>query len=431
MAKIKNVRAREILDSRGFPTLEADVELDDGALGRASVPSGASTGEHEAVELRDGDKKRFGGKGVRQAVENVVKVLGPGVQGVDAADQVSIDETLIALDGSANKGKLGANALLGVSMAAARAAAASSGEPLYAHLRKAFNIKSKEYLLPAPMLNIINGGKHADSGLDIQEFMVVPVDAPDFPTALRMGAEIYQHLKKILIEKNHSTAVGDEGGFAPHLKSHDEAIEVILSAIAKAGYSGRVRLAIDAAASEFYRVGKYQFEGKPRTAQDMIEIYGQWLGRHPILSLEDPLAEDDWIGWQSLTGKLGEKARIVGDDIFVTNLERLDRGIKESTANAILIKLNQIGTVMETVHAVLKAHGAGFTSIISHRSGETEDSFIADLAVAVNAGAIKTGAPCRSERLAKYNQLLRIHDELGGKAQFAGDRVFRAGAVHA
>jgi enolase len=431
MAKIKDVRAREILDSRGFPTLEADVELEDGTIGRAAVPSGASTGEHEAVELRDNDKSRFLGKGVRLAVENVAKVLGPAVSGLDARDQVAVDETMIGLDGSSNKGKLGANALLGVSMAAARAAAQSDGIPLYDQLRRAFDIKSKEYYLPAPMLNVINGGKHADSGLDIQEFMVVPVDARDFPEALRMGAEIYQHLKKILTDQNHSIAVGDEGGFAPHLKSHDEAIEMLLGAIDKAGYEGRVKISIDAAASEFYRVGKYHFEGQARSSAEMIDIYTRWVSHNPILSVEDPLAEDDWDGWKAMTDKLGDKTRIVGDDLFVTNLERLNRGIESKSANAILIKLNQIGTVMETVHAVLKAHGAGFTSIISHRSGETEDSFIADLAVATNAGAIKTGAPCRSERLAKYNQLLRIHDALGGRAQFAGDRVFRAGAVHA
>ncbi|MFH2203662.1 MAG: phosphopyruvate hydratase [Elusimicrobiota bacterium] len=430
MAKIKDVRAREILDSRGFPTLEAEIVLEDGAIGRAAVPSGASTGEHEAVELRDKDKSRFLGKGVRQAVENVVQVLGPAVKSMDAADQVGIDETIIGLDGSSNKGKLGANALLGVSMAAARAAAASSGTPLYIHLRKAFNIKHEEFLLPAPMLNIINGGKHADSGLDVQEFMIVPTDAADFPEALRMGAEIYQHLKMLLKARNHSVAVGDEGGFAPHLNSHDEALEIVLEAIQKAGYEGRVQLALDAAASEFFKVGKYQFEGQARTAAEMNEIYARWVAHHPIISLEDPLAEDDWDGWKALTAKIGDKTRIIGDDIFVTNLERLGRGIEEKSANSILIKLNQIGTVMETVHAVLKAHGAGFMSVISHRSGETEDPFIADLAVALNAGAIKTGAPCRSERLAKYNQLLRIHDELGDKAVFARDRAFRAG-VHA
>jgi enolase len=430
MAKIVDVHAREILDSRGFPTLEAEVRLDDGHLGRAAVPSGASTGEHEAVELRDGDKERFLGKGVSTAVKNVVDTLGPALKGLDATRQIDIDEKMIELDGTSNKGKLGANALLGVSMAASRAAALSSKLPLYDHLRAAFEISDSQYLLPAPMLNIINGGKHADSGLDVQEFMVVPTGAADFPQALRMGAEIYQHLKKILSGRGESIAVGDEGGFAPRLKTHDEALAVIAEAVNKAGYSGQVKFAIDAAASEFFTDGKYVFEKAPISAAEMTSKYAAWVDNFPVVSIEDPLAEDDWDGWKALTAELGSKIRVIGDDLFVTNLTRLDRGIREASGNAILIKLNQIGTVTETVRAVLKAHEAGFSAVISHRSGETEDAYIADLAVALNAGAIKTGAPCRSERLAKYNQLLRIHDELGAKASYAGDKAFRS-AVHA
>ncbi len=429
MSKIASVTAREILDSRGFPTLEAEVRLESGALGRAAVPSGASTGEHEAVELRDGDKGRFLGKGVIQAVANAKDALGPALIGMDANDQKAIDEKMLGLDGTPNKGKLGANALLGVSMAVSRAAAAEKGVPLYRHLRDAFSIDEKEWLLPVPMLNIINGGQHADSGLDVQEFMVVPIGAPSFPEALRWGAEIYQHLKKLLSARGEATAVGDEGGFAPRLKTHDEAIEIIFEAIKIAGYSGKVSLSLDAAASEFCQDGKYGFEGGSLSAVEMTGKYAAWVEKYPVASIEDPLDENDWDGWKTLTAKLGDRIRVIGDDLFVTNVERLDRGIKEASANSILIKLNQIGTVTETVAAVLKAHAAGFSAVISHRSGETEDSYIADLSVALNAGAIKTGAPCRSERLSKYNQLLRIHDELGSEAKYSGDKAFRA-AVH-
>ncbi|MBI5242365.1 MAG: phosphopyruvate hydratase [Elusimicrobia bacterium] len=426
MAKIRSICAREILDSRGFPTVEVDVALSDGAFGRAAVPSGASTGEHEALELRDGDSKRFLGKGVLKAVKNV-SALFKAVKGMDAADQEAVDEKMIALDGTPAKTRLGANAVLGVSMAVSRAQAASSGKPLYRRLRDAFKVKDKEFLLPAPMMNIINGGKHADSGLDIQEFMIVPVGAPSYPEAMRMGAEVYQHLKKLLASRGLVTAVGDEGGFAPKLSRNAEAAEVILEAIEKAGHSGAVKLALDAAASEFHQDSDntYKFDGKRHTSQELTQVYSGWLSKYPFLSLEDPLAEDDWDGWSRLSATLGGKALVIGDDLFVTNLARLERGISERAANAILIKLNQIGTVTETVRAVMRSREAGFSAVISHRSGETEDAYIADLAVALNTGAIKTGAPCRSERLAKYNQLLRIHGELGRKAVYAKDRAFR------
>ncbi|MFH1722995.1 MAG: phosphopyruvate hydratase [Elusimicrobiota bacterium] len=429
--KIKEVRAREILDSRGFPTLEVEVILDDGSVGRAAVPSGASTGQHEALELRDGDAARYCGKGVTKAIGNVVNVLGPALRGSDAADQQAADEKLIARDGTPNKSGLGANALLGVSMAVSRAAAAGRREPLYRHLRAAFGMKDGEYLLPAPMLNIVNGGVHADSGLDVQEFMIVPVGASSFPEAMRMGVEVYQALKKLLKAGGYSTAVGDEGGFAPRLGSHDEALDTVLEAVRKAGYEKQIRLALDVAASEFFQDGKYRFEGSELSSEDITGRYAAWVQKHPIVSIEDPLAEDDWKGYSALTAALGGRIRVIGDDLFVTNLERLDRGIRERSANAILIKLNQIGTVTETVRAVMKAHKAGFTTVISHRSGETEDSYIADLSVALDAGAIKTGAPCRSERLAKYNQLLRIHEELGGRARYAGDAAFRPAGVGA
>ncbi|MBI3299302.1 MAG: phosphopyruvate hydratase [Elusimicrobia bacterium] len=431
MAKIKSVAAREVIDSRGFPTLEAEVLLSDGSLGRASVPSGASTGEHEAVELRDGDAARFAGKGVLTAVRNAAKVLGPAVKGLDASDQRAVDKRLLAADGTPNKGKLGANALLGVSMAASRAAAASKKKPLYEHLRAAFGIKDKEWLLPAPMLNIINGGKHADSGLDVQEFMIVPTGAASFPEAMRLGCEAYQVLKKLLHERGQSTAVGDEGGFAPRIKTHEAVLDTIGEALKRSGGAGRVRISLDCAASEYYKGGVYKFEGQGLSASAMTDRYASWTKNYGLLSIEDPLAEDDWSGWKAMTDRLGAVLRIVGDDIFVTNAQRLERGIAEGSANAILIKLNQIGTVTETVDAVLRAHQAGFTSIISHRSGETEDPYIADLAVALNAGAIKTGAPCRSERLSKYNQLLRISDALGRKARYAGDRAFKRRAVPA
>ena len=429
MAKIQSVRALEILDSRGFPTVEAEVRLDDGTAASAAVPSGASTGEHEAVELRDGDKARFGGKGVSKAVSHVEGPLAALLKGKDAGDQAGIDKAMIAADGTPNKGKLGANALLSLSMAVCRAAAASAKLPLYAYIRKAYGMPEKEWLLPTPMLNVINGGKHADSGLDVQEFMLVPVGVASFHDGLRAGAEVYQVLKKTLAGMKMVTAVGDEGGFAPHLKDHPAVLDVLTDAIAKAGYQGKVRLGLDSAASEFHSDGAYQFEKKPRTAAEMTDIYGGWQKKYGIISYEDPLAENDWAGWKAMTAKLGAGVRIIGDDIFVTNPEFLKRGIQEKAANAILIKLNQIGTVTETVETIQTAHKAGFSTVVSHRSVETEDAFIADFTVATNAGAIKTGAPCRSERLCKYNQLLRIERDLGAKAKYAGMTCFKTAAA--
>ena len=429
--KIQSIKAFEILDSRGFPTVEAEVRLDDGAIGRAAVPSGASTGEHEAVELRDDEKSRFLGKGVRKACGNVEGELAAAVKGMDAGDLRALDAKMIKLDGTENKGRLGANALLAVSLGAARAAAASRKMPLYSSIRESYSLRFSDYLLPTPMFNVINGGKHADSGLDVQEFMLVPTGAASFSDSLRAGAEIYQILKKDLAAMKMVTAVGDEGGFAPHLKTHGEALDVLKAAVAKAGYTDKVKLAVDAAASEFFKAGSYTFEGQPRTAQQMTDIYAGWVKKYGVISMEDPLAEDDWAGWKHLTQVVGGQSRVVGDDLFVTNPKRLERGIKDGSANSILIKLNQIGTLTETVDTVLMAQKAGFTCIISHRSGETEDPFIADLAVALNAGAIKTGAPCRSERLAKYNQLLRIERELGGKAKYAGGACFTAAAAAA
>jgi len=425
MAKIESVRALEILDSRGFPTVEAEVRLDDGTVASAAVPSGASTGEHEAVELRDGDKARFGGKGVLKAVSHVDGPLAKLLKGKDPREQSALDKAMIAEDGTSNKGKLGANALLSLSMAVCRAAAVSAKLPLYVYLRKAYGLPEGEWLLPTPMLNVINGGKHADSGLDVQEFMLVPVGAASFHDGLRAGAEIYQTLKKTLAGMKMTVAVGDEGGFAPQLKDHASALDVLTDSIVKAGYKDRVRLGLDSAASEFYKDGSYVFEKKPRTAAEMSEVYGGWQKKYGIISYEDPLAEDDWAGWKGMTAKLGAGVTIIGDDIFVTNPERLNRGIKEGVANSILIKLNQIGTVTETVEAIQTAHKAGYSTVISHRSGETEDAFIADFAVATNAGAIKTGAPCRSERLCKYNQLLRIERELGAKGRYAGMACFK------
>jgi enolase len=413
--KIASVRAQEILDSRGFPTVAAEVTLEGGQSGWAAVPSGASTGEHEAVELRDGDKARFAGKGVLKAVANANGEIAKAVKGMDARDVAAVDGKMIGLDGTDNKGRLGANAILAVSMATARAAAGKT--PLYEFLRESYGIKSPEWLLPAPMLNVINGGKHADSGLDVQEFMIVPTGAKTFSDGLRWGAEVYQILKKKLAAMGMTTAVGDEGGFAPKLKTHAEALDVLVEACK--GYD--MRLALDCAASEYYKDGKYVLEGK---AQDVAAVYAGWVSKYGIVSIEDPLAEDDWAGWQALTAKL--PCRTIGDDLFVTNPKRLARGIKERSANAILIKLNQIGTLTETVQAVTDAQKAGFSAVISHRSGETEDSFIADLAVALNAGAIKTGAPCRSERLAKYNRLLQIEAALGPSATYAGGRSFEA-----
>ena len=429
MAKIQSVRALEILDSRGLPTVFAEVTLADGAHGGAAVPSGASTGAHEAVELRDGDKKRYLGKGVLRAVGHVEGELAQAVKGLDAADLPALDAKMIALDGTPNKGRLGANAILAVSLAAARAQAVSLKLPLYAFLRKAYGLPEDRWLLPTPMFNVINGGKHADSGLDVQEFMIVPTEAPSFAEALRAGAEVYQVLKKALAALQMTVAVGDEGGFAPKLKTHAEALEVLAKAIADAGYAGKVRLALDAASSEFYKDGRYVLEGQPRSAAELGEIYAAWAAKYGFVSLEDPLAEDDWSGWAALTAKLGDRLRLIGDDLFVTNPQRLKRGIAEKSANAILIKLNQIGSLTETVACVRDAQKAGFSTVISHRSGETEDAFIADLAVALNACAIKTGAPCRSERLAKYNRLRQIESALGAKAEYAGGAAFRAAAA--
>ncbi|MEK7382762.1 MAG: phosphopyruvate hydratase [Elusimicrobiota bacterium] len=429
MAKIQSVRAQEILDSRGLPTIAAEVTLADGSVGAAAVPSGASTGMHEAVELRDGDKTRYLGKGVLKAVANASGEIAKAVKGMDAASPAKIDMKLIDLDDTPNKGRLGANAILAVSLAAARAQAVSSKLPLYAFLRKAYGLPEERWILPTPMFNVVNGGRHADSGLDIQEFMVVPIELSSFHEALRAGAEVYQALKKALAALKMTVSVGDEGGFAPKLKTHAEVLDVLAKAIADAGYAGKVRLALDCAASEYFKDDKYVLEGKILTSSQVGEVYAAWAAKHAIVSIEDPLAENDWAGWKALTAKLGDRMRIIGDDLFVTNPERLARGIKEKSANAILIKLNQIGTLTETVRTVADAQKAGFSCVISHRSGETEDAFIADLAVALNAGAIKTGAPCRSERLAKYNRLLQIETALGAKADYAGALAFQAAAT--
>ena len=423
MAMITEVYAREILDSRGNPTIEVEVCLEDGSVGRAAVPSGASTGAHEAVELRDGDKNRYLGKGVTKAVDNVNDVIAEALIGLEATRQVEIDEMLIRLDGTPNKGKLGANAILGVSMAVAKAAAASVGLPLYLYLG---GVYAQE--LPVPMMNILNGGQHADNNVDIQEFMIMPVGAASFSEALRMNAEIYHGLKALLNAKGLGTGLGDEGGFAPNLKSNEEAIEVILEAVKKAGYKPGedIMIALDVAASEFYKDGKYQMEGEGlvKTSNQMVDYLAALCEKYPIVSIEDGLAEDDWKGWKALTKKLGTKVQLVGDDLFVTNEERLLEGIKNDTANAILIKVNQIGTLTETFNAIETAKRAGHTCIISHRSGETEDTTLADIAVAVNAGQIKTGAPARTDRVAKYNQLLRIEEDLGGAAKYKGKAVF-------
>jgi enolase len=424
MAKIESVRSLEILDSRGLPTVYAETTLSDGSVGAAAVPSGASTGAHEAVELRDGDKARFLGKGVTKAVAHASGEIAKAVKGLDAGDPAALDAKMIALDGTPNKGRLGANAILAVSLSAARAEAVSRKLPLYAFLRKAYGLAEDRWILPTPMLNVINGGKHADSGLDVQEFMLVPSGAKTFAAGLRAGAEIYQVLKKALAAMKMTVAVGDEGGFAPKLKTHAEALDVLTKAIADAGYAGKVRLALDAAATEYYKDGKYVLEGKALTAEQAGEVYAGWVAKYGFASFEDPLAEDDWAGWAALTAKLGGTLRLIGDDLFVTNPVRLKRGIAEKSANAILIKLNQIGTLTETVTTVRDAQKAGFSTVISHRSGETEDAFIADLAVALNAGAIKTGAPCRSERLAKYNRLLQIESALGSRAEYAGPQAF-------
>ena len=423
MAVITDVYAREIMDSRGNPTVEVEVYLEDGTIGRAAVPSGASTGQFEAVELRDSESPRYLGKGVLQAVANVNDIIGPAILGFDASEQVAIDGVMIELDGTPNKAKLGANAILGVSMAVARAAAESYDLPLFQYLG---GTNAKE--LPVPMMNILNGGAHADNNVDIQEFMIMPIGASSFMEALRYCAEVYHTLKGVLKAKGLATGVGDEGGFAPNLGSNEEALQVITEAIEKAGLvvGKDIVFAIDAASSELYKDGKYHLagEGKVKTAAEMVEYYAELCEKYPIYSIEDGLAEEDWEGWKLLTERLGKTVQLVGDDLFVTNTERLSRGIKEDTANAILIKVNQIGTLTETFDAIEMAKRAGYTAVISHRSGETEDSTIADIAVAVNAGQIKTGAPARSERVAKYNQLLRIEDMLAETAQYRGSDVF-------
>ena len=426
--EITEIKAREILDSRGNPTIEVDVRLRGGALGRAAVPSGASTGVHEALELRDGDAKRYGGKGVLKAVANVNRTIAGKLKGADAANQSALDRALIELDGTPNKSKLGANATLGVSLAAAYASAAAAGVPLYRYLNP------DAHVMPVPQMNVVNGGRHADSNVDMQEFMIVPAGAGNFADAIRMGAEVFHALAAVLKKRGHSTNVGDEGGFAPNLKSNEEPIEVILDAIANAGYRPGidVSIALDPASSEFYEDGKYVFarsDKRARSAEQMVDFYAGWLKKYPIVSLEDGLAEDDWAGWKILTRELGAKTQLVGDDIFVTNPKFLKRGIEEHVANSILIKLNQIGTLTETLATIEMARRAGYTSVISHRSGETEDTTIADLAVATGAGQIKTGSMSRSERIAKYNRLLRIAEELGAKAQYPGAAVFKRAAA--
>ncbi len=423
MSRINSVRGREILDSRGNPTVEVDVWLHDGSVGRAAVPSGASTGENEALELRDGGT-RYGGKGVQKAVNFVNDVIGPEIQGLDALDQRHVDQTLIRLDGTNNKGHLGANAILGVSLATAKAAAASRRLPLYRYLGGA-----NAHTLPVPMMNILNGGAHADNNVDVQEFMVMPVGAPTFREGLRMGVEVFHALRNELKKKGLNTAVGDEGGFAPNLQSNAEAVETILSAISAAGYKAGedIVLALDPASSEFYKDGTYLLEAEKNSRKntpDMIDFWTDWVEKYPIVSIEDGLAESDWAGWIELTKRLGSRVQLVGDDLFVTNTEYLSRGIKEGAANSILVKVNQIGTLTETLDAIQMAHRAGYTTIISHRSGETEDATIADLAVAVNAGQIKTGSASRSDRTAKYNQLLRIEEELGASAYYPGRTAF-------
>ena len=425
MSVITEIHAREILDSRGNPTVEVDVALDSGAFGRAAVPSGASTGAHEAVELRDGDKSRFGGKGVLKAVESVNGEIYDALAGLDADDQRAIDLAMIDLDGTENKSRLGANAILGVSLAVARAAAEDAGLPLYRYVGGAF-----ASLLPVPMMNIINGGAHADNPIDIQEFMIMPVGAETGADAIRMGSEIFQSLKKKLKDAGHNTNVGDEGGFAPNIGSTDEALGFVMKAIEAAGYKpgDDVMLALDAASTEFFKNGKYELagEGKSLSPEQMVAYWSDLVGRFPIISIEDGMAEDDWEGWKALTDAIGNKVQLVGDDLFVTNPKRLAQGIRQGVANSILVKVNQIGTLSETLEAVDMAHKAGYTAVLSHRSGETEDSTIADLAVATNCGQIKTGSLSRSDRLAKYNQLIRIEEQLGVAARFAGRGILKA-----
>lgn len=423
MSIITDVYAREVLDSRGNPTVEVEVHLESGGKGRAIVPSGASTGAYEAVELRDGDKGRYLGKGVLKAVDNVNSIIAPEIIGLDALDQVLIDRKMIEIDGTPNKGKLGANAILAVSMAVARAAADALDVPLYTYLG-GFNAK----VLPVPMMNIVNGGEHADNNIDVQEFMVLPVGAATFSEALRIGAEIFHNLKSVLKDKGLNTAVGDEGGFAPNLGSNEEAITTIISAIERAGYKPGedVFLGMDVASTEFFKDGKYHLEGEGRsfTPAEFVDLLASWVDKYPIITIEDGCSEDDWEGWKLLTEKLGGKVQLVGDDLFVTNTERLSTGIEKGIGNSILVKVNQIGSLTETFDAIEMAKRAGYTAVISHRSGESEDSTIADIAVATNAGQIKTGAPSRTDRVAKYNQLLRIEDQLGSTAQYAGKSAF-------
>jgi enolase len=421
VASIDAVGAREILDSRGNPTVEVEVALDDGTISRAAVPSGASTGAFEAAELRDGDKSRYGGKGVEKAVLAVLDEIGPVLVGFEASEQRLIDQTLVDLDGTPTKSRLGANAILGVSLAVARAAAESAQLPLFRYVGG-----PNAHLLPVPMMNIVNGGAHADSSVDIQEFMIAPIGAPTFREALQWGAEIYHALKSVLQERGLSTGLGDEGGFAPDLPSNREALDLIVTAIGKAGFTAGddIGLALDVAATELYKDGSYTLEGKQLSSADLAAYYADLVSSYPLVSIEDPLDEDDWEGWRSLTEQLGSRVQIVGDDLFVTNPERLSRGIAESSANALLVKVNQIGTLTETLDAVDMAHRAGFRCMMSHRSGETEDTTIADLAVAVDCGQIKTGAPARSERVAKFNQLLRIEEELDDAARYAGRAAF-------
>jgi len=426
MTEILDILAREILDSRGNPTVEVEVFLESGDYGSAAVPSGASTGEHEAVELRDGDKSRYNGKGVLKAVQNVNDIIAEEIIGMDATDQVEIDKLMIELDGTENKSKLGANAILGVSMAVAKAAASALGLPLYQYLG---GVNAK--VLPVPQMNILNGGSHADNNVDLQEFMIMPVNAISFREALRMGSETFHSLKNVLKSRGYNTAVGDEGGFAPNLKSNEEAIEVILEAIGKAGYKPGedIYIALDPASSEFFDTERNLYvlksENKKLTPGQIVDFYADWVKKYPIISIEDGMAEDDWDGWKIMTERLGDKIQIVGDDLFVTNTKRLQRGIELGVTNSILIKLNQIGTVTETLDCIEMAHRAGLTTVISHRSGETEDSTIADVVVAVNAGQIKSGSASRSDRIAKYNQLLRIEEWLGDEAEYFGKRVFR------
>lgn len=421
MALIDAIHAREILDSRGNPTVEVEVLLSDGQIGRAAVPSGASTGEHEAVELRDGDKGRYLGKGVQKAVDAVIDQIAPALTGFDASDQRSIDQAMIDLDGTANKGKLGANAILGVSLAVANAAAASADLPLYKYLGG-----PNAHVLPVPLMNILNGGSHADSDVDIQEFMIAPIGAETFSEGLRWGVEVYHNLKSVLQQKGLSTGLGDEGGFAPNLPSNRAALDLIQEAIQNAGYTPGtdIALALDVASSEFFKDGAYQFEGKSLSAAEMSAYYAELVADYPLVSIEDPLDENDWEGWKILTDTIGDKVQLVGDDLFVTNPERLQQGIDAATANSLLVKVNQIGSLTETLDAVSLAQRSGYTTITSHRSGETEDTTIADISVATNAGQIKTGAPARSERVAKYNQLLRIEEELDDAARYAGRSAF-------